>query len=348
MTIRHWTTVCALVAITALTGCFGGPDDGDQTQAEPTASTPRQAAAKPTSPTAGARVVATFNGNPITMTMLDHYWAPMRLSLEGRYKGEIPPDVVKEQRERFLDRLLDDMAQLDIAQKYDVTIDDAFIGRKLEALRARQGSGNTFFEQMDAMGYSMEDIEEKVKRERIISKLKQQRLPELVSDDDPALQTYYRENPHRFRSREAITVRQIFLRKDPMNPEMDPDAIGTRAREIHEQATSGEDFSELAATYSEHQTARNGGLMAPIYRGRPGIEDAVYQAAKALNKTGDISPVIETDRGFYILRLETKVDERVRPFEQVKGQILAQLRQQRYEEWVKELRENANVEVNLE
>lgn len=62
----------------------------------------------------------------------------------------------------------------------------------------------------------------------------------------------------------------------------------------------GADFAELAKKYSEDSSAEKGGDLGSIGRGMFAVpyEDAAFALAKA----GDTSPVVETDFGFHVIR----------------------------------------------
>jgi peptidyl-prolyl cis-trans isomerase SurA len=72
------------------------------------------------------------------------------------------------------------------------------------------------------------------------------------------------------------------------------------AREVDERARNGEDFSKLAITYSQSETALDGGSLG----WRKGTQLPTFLAdAIARMKPGDVSDVIQTPSGFHIIRL---------------------------------------------
>jgi hypothetical protein len=83
------------------------------------------------------------------------------------------------------------------------------------------------------------------------------------------------------------------------------------AAEAERRARAGEDFAALAAEFSEEPgAAERGGLLEP---GREGSwVDPFWSAALAL-QPGETSPVVETEYGYHVLRLE---ERRALPFEE--------------------------------
>jgi len=67
-----------------------------------------------------------------------------------------------------------------------------------------------------------------------------------------------------------------------------------------------------------------------------GYDGAFTEAAKALAKPGDISPVIKTQFGYHVLQLVAKAPAQQKSFEQVREGIVTRLRQEYVEKLVKE------------
>jgi parvulin-like peptidyl-prolyl isomerase len=66
-------------------------------------------------------------------------------------------------------------------------------------------------------------------------------------------------------------------------------------------------------------------------------------------KEGEISPVIKTDSGFHLFRIESIRPPRAAPLDEVKTRIMDHLFQQkmadRYEEWIDKLRSGAYISI---
>ncbi len=84
---------------------------------------------------------------------------------------------------------------------------------------------------------------------------------------------------------------------------------------------------------------------------RIGQDLAFIKGAFQLAGTGALSELVEGERGFYLIQLETRVPIDESTYEMMKGslkqQLLLQKQNQLYEEWMTRLREEAEIENNL-
>jgi peptidyl-prolyl cis-trans isomerase SurA len=73
-----------------------------------------------------------------------------------------------------------------------------------------------------------------------------------------------------------------------------------RAEDVYQKATSGEDFGKLAVSYSNAQTALEGGSLG--WRKGPELPTFLGEVIAGM-KTGDVTKPIRTPSGFHILKL---------------------------------------------
>ena len=146
------------------------------------------------------------------------------------------------------------------------------------------------------------------------------------------LQQYYRQHQDDFRIPETVTVRHILI-KTPTpdaNGKVDQkavDAAKAKAEDIAKQLKAGANFADLAKKYSEDpSTAKDGGLLPPITRGRtvPEFEQAAFSTP-----AGQTTGVIKTTYGFHIIHVEAKQEARLKPIDEVKSEIEPILKKQK-------------------
>jgi len=191
-----------------------------------------------------------------------------------------------------------------------------------------------------------------------VQRLRQDRLESELADSrigDDEVAAYYEEHIEEFSRPERRRI--ALLRVD--RPEQAENAEQARIRIEQARQQAGElpsetlHFGEVAVEYSDDRTSRYQGGVIGWLVDRPerryGWDDEVVEAAFALQAPGDISPVVTTDSGYYILRLVELEPERARPLEQVADGIRHRLdreRAQRFEAtFVDRIREAHAVEI---
>lgn len=102
---------------------------------------------------------------------------------------------------------------------------------------------------------------------------------------------------------------------------------------LRDRALDGESFADLATEYSQDPGSRQRGgrFSQPITRQDPRIDETFRDATFALQKTGDISEIVESRFGFHLIRLEDVVPQRVYSFEEIKVPLLEEV-EKRYRE----------------
>jgi parvulin-like peptidyl-prolyl isomerase len=132
---------------------------------------------------------------------------------------------------------------------------------------------------------------------------------------------------------------------DPSKGPDDMERARGKAEEILRKARSGEDFATLARKYSEDAYKEKGGDLGYITRGSmdPEIEKAVFGL-----QPGEMTGPLETQYGFYLIRVEDRKPERTFPFDEVKTvvwkKIEAKKKDERMIEWLGSLRKKAKIE----
>ena len=124
----------------------------------------------------------------------------------------------------------------------------------------------------------------------------------------------YNANPDRFKVAEQVQVRHILVAS--------PDDAGrAKAAQVLVDLQGGADFAALAKEYSaDPGSAAKGGELGFFAKGAmvPEFEEAAF----ALKKKGELSGLVKTKFGYHILQLEDRRPAGVRPFEEVRDDLI--------------------------
>jgi parvulin-like peptidyl-prolyl isomerase len=156
--------------------------------------------------------------------------------------------------------------------------------------------------------------------------------PEEVTQEE--IDRYYGEHTKEFSVPTKIRVAMIFVEAPSSFTEEKRAERRARIEEARAKAST-EDFSRLAAEYSYDQASKfNGGDLGYLVEGLTGadqdsVEPTVVAAAFALADPGQISDVIETPRGFSLLKLQERHAATLRSLRSVRNEIIARVRRDR-------------------
>ncbi|MEK7469377.1 MAG: peptidylprolyl isomerase [Planctomycetota bacterium] len=97
-----------------------------------------------------------------------------------------------------------------------------------------------------------------------------------------------------------------------------------KAEALRKKVKDGADFAKLAQTESDDAaSAPNGGKLSEFIRGMTRLDPKFEDAAFALQNPGELSPVVKTDMGYHILRLNQRFPANPQTFEKLREQIRA-------------------------
>jgi len=140
-------------------------------------------------------------------------------------------------------------------------------------------------------------------------------------------------------------VRHILIKLSEIVSESD---AKKRMDGIKERLDNGEKFEDLTRQYSDDGSAKSGGDLSWV---NPG--DTVPEFEKTMNglAPGEISNVIRTQFGFHVLQvIERRSQDMSKEAARIKArqEIRARKSDEAYQDWVRELRDRAFVELRLE
>ncbi len=154
---------------------------------------------------------------------------------------------------------------------------------------------------------------------------------------------YYKDHPEDF---EQAKVRVIYIAFSSGQVKSEKKALTeaeakAKAQDLRKQLQAGADFAQLARQYSEDkESAAKGGEWGLIKRSSRLPED-VKSAVFAL-KPGEVSQPLKEPNGFYLIKLDEFSKQ---PYNDVSSQIADKLRQERLQDFMKDLQKRFTVKV---
>lgn len=150
------------------------------------------------------------------------------------------------------------------------------------------------------------------------------RLRGQAQPTEQELRQYYATNGSRYRTPAAAQVQHILIKSEPGAPAAADAAAKSKAESIVAQLRGGADFAQVARANSEDpSSAGNGGDMGWVEKGQTvdAFEQAIFSVP--LNTISD--PIRTQEYGYHIVKVTERREDRVRPFEEVRGEIATAL-----------------------
>jgi peptidyl-prolyl cis-trans isomerase D len=152
----------------------------------------------------------------------------------------------------------------------------------------------------------------------------------------------YQDNLDSYRSPERVKVRHILI-KTQGKPKEEAPKLKAKAEALLTELQHGGNFAELAKKNSEDPgSAEKGGELGWIVRGQtvPNFEKTAFSL-----KPGELSGLVDTEYGYHIIQVEEKENARTQSFDDVKAQIMLDLKKQAAAENLKKAVDAAHAEI---
>jgi len=137
---------------------------------------------------------------------------------------------------------------------------------------------------------------------------------------------FYDSRKDTFKIPKQVRIRDILVKLEPQDTPDKIEAKKKKAEEILEKAKKTKDFASLTKQYSEAENASKGGDLGWIQKEMLGeqLESILFKM-----KAGDLSGVLAARDGFHIFKVEEVKEEKLKPFDAVKDQILLSLEKEK-------------------
>jgi peptidyl-prolyl cis-trans isomerase SurA len=294
------------------------------------------------------RVVAVVNDDVITQYELD---STVELILKRNEQNIRPEDrerITAEARKALLDRLIEDLILRQEARRLGIVVREEELTATIqEALAKRNLSIDTLQEALIKDGTNYEKYREATRSDMIKSRILQREIRPRVSVTNEEIGAFYQEHRDEYEGKLRVRLLMIALPVPAGSDEAAQAAQRTKAESILKRIRAGEYFEALANENSMGQ-GRSGGDIGYVEKGsmNPIIEEVAFNL-----KPGEVSGVIETPQGFYIIRALDKRGGGNLSLKATRAEIEEQLFiekiEKKYMEWLAEKRQKAHIEIRL-
>jgi parvulin-like peptidyl-prolyl isomerase len=292
------------------------------------------------------RIVAKVNGRIITLSSLEQEVQMTIERLGPAPSAEEEETRTKELRSQILERLIDNMLVLQVAEERGLRVPARFFEewKKKIMEEMKIDSDQEFARQVELQGQTLEGLKKGFEEGLLLQEVRRMEVDSKVSVSEPEIQERYRQHIAEYTEPARVRIREIVVKFDAAS-EVDQ---GAKTRRLLQEIRQGADFAEMARMHSESSSREAGGDLGFFNKGE--LTDQLDQTAFAL-EPGQVSEVIRLDAAFYILKVEEKVPEKVKTLDEVRKEVADALFEEKMsvqmERYVKGLRDRAIVEIKL-
>lgn len=245
------------------------------------------------------KIVAIVNEGVVLRSQVDQQVGAIvaRLRQQG---GQMPPESVI--RQQVMERLVLQELQAQRAQRLGIVVSDEMLNTALRDVAQRNGVP---FDQMPTMlaqqGIDYAAYREEMRREMAISLLRQRDVYARIYVSPRELDQAIERQAGQADENAEYDVSHILLSLPESATAQQMSQVERRAEEIYQRAVGGEDFGQLALSYSQAQSALERGKLG--WRRSAQLPQFIADEIAKM-EPGQVSRPMRTPSGFHIVRLD--------------------------------------------
>lgn len=298
------------------------------------------------------RIVAVVNDEIITQTELNRAFEPFLKNIDATYKGPERDAVVLQNKEAFLQQMINQILIEQAARKAGPAIatvkDEELMDVIRDMLAKNKVSLEEYTKRLEEEGNSLDAVKKEIKSQMLRMRLLRREVQSKIMITDEEIGSYYDKHRQDYEGREAVRIKQIFLTapKDANRPTRQ--SAKEQVAELRDRILQGESFDAIAAQYSQGPAAAQGGDIGYVEKGviLPEVEKAAFSLPP-----GKLSDVIETELGYHLILVVDQRGAGLKPLSVVRNEIKAKIEEEKlakkFEEWIGELRKKSFIDVRL-
>jgi len=247
------------------------------------------------------RIIAVVNNEVVLESELIDMEYTVRQQLRQRGSTIPAASILSEQ---VLERLIIQKIQVQEAKKIGVRVGDDSLNAALRQIADNNGlSLREFRDVLEADGYDFPEFRESIRQDMIISRLRKSQVEDKIVVSDREVDNYLATQQVQGASEVEYRLQHLLISvPEAASPEQVQSAEQKLAT-VQELLEAGDAFSDVAAAYSDGQTALEGGDLG--WRKRGELPSLFAGVVPDLTE-GQVSEPIRNGSGFHLVRLAEK------------------------------------------
>jgi peptidyl-prolyl cis-trans isomerase SurA len=296
------------------------------------------------------KVAAVVNDDLIALSEVERRAAPELAAVNQTRDPQQRADLRRKALQSAVEQLIGEKLMEKQMDELGIAVSDQEVELGLEDVRRQNNFDADQFEQaLRSEGYSMREYREFMRKQLRRLKLVNVKVRSKVTVSEKDLRAAYDRWARLEQADPEIRARHILVKLDAKaSPQQEAKALEKAKALAAEARKPGMDFAELAKKKSDGPSAPDGGDLGTFRRGL--MVPEFDKVAFALPQ-GGVSDPVRTRFGWHVIKVEERRSVAVKSFEEMKDQLQERLTREQLEkytdQYVKELRQQAAVEVRI-
>lgn len=248
------------------------------------------------------RVAVVVDDSAILQSEIDKRIADVRFQFNQRGTPLPPDDVLRKQ---VTEQMILETLQLNMANRAGIRIDDKELNAALEDIAKQNGLGLVAFQQkLDATpDTSYAEVREQVKRELMINQLRRRIMQERIRITEQDVDNFLRSPAGQAELAGEYRLGHILIGLPEEATPKDIAAAEAKVKKVQDELAAGRDFGQVAASYSDADTALKGGDLG--WRKAAQLPSLFADPVQKM-QVGEVAGPFRTPGGFHIIKLLDK------------------------------------------
>jgi parvulin-like peptidyl-prolyl isomerase len=287
-------------------------------------------------------VVAVVNDEAVTLSEVQEEGQPVIRKVFQDYVGPEREKRVIQAEKKVLDDLIDRRLMLQVAKREGNIPSPAEVKGAIEELKKSNNlsTDEEFRALLRAEGLTMEQVQRSVTERMAIGRMMARQVRATIIVEEDELKRYYATHADKYRREPEAKIHHILIAPRPGESQADAQA---RAESALAKLRGGADIDAVAREFvpgaagADQMTVKRGELA-------PEIEKAAFD-----DPLGSVGPLVRTESGWHIIRVDQRQSDPVVPYAEVREAIRDAVFQEKFDakrtEWLTRLREQSYIQI---
>ena len=294
------------------------------------------------------RIAAVVNDDIILLSELDESFKPYadRIMASG-YSLDEERRMLFNTREEILNQLIDQKLTDQQIKQSNITVSDNEIDGAIERLKeANFFTDKELREMLGAEGLTIEEYRKRIKDQMLRAKLVNFEIKSKIVITKEDIESYYKTHSDKYGGIKKYRLNNIIMKVPSFASEEEKLMVLKKMEIVLTKLEAGKPFDSIAGIYSEssYVSDEDGLGLFELKELSPRIQESIKDM-----KTGEFTPVLDTDQGYQIFYIKEIVDVPGKSLDETSLEIEDILYQEivdkKFRSWIDKLREMSHIKI---